>query len=158
MATKDEIIDGMRGVEERLERLLPRAKTQLDRPLTEGTWSVHDALCHMAADANAYPRWASRLAAIESGTQTPRPPGFNLDALNQQNIDARKHKPLDEVVAEIKGGLAADTDAVRAVDDGILTKEIPNFRGEMTTAGAMLLWTTTGHNHVHLDDIEKALT
>ena len=156
MATKGEIIEGMRGVQERLDSLLPRATALLDRPLTEGTWSVHDALCHMAADANAFPRWQARLVAIETGTST-RPPGFNLDEFNQQNIDARKGKPVDEVVGEIKDGLAADVEAMKGVDDAVLSKEIPNFRGEMTTAGAMLLWTTTGHNQVHLDDIEKAL-
>lgn len=156
MATKDEIIEGMQGVEARLDELLPRAVAQLDRSLPEGSWSVHDALCHMAADANAFPRWQARLVAIETGTST-RAPGFNLDDYNQQNIDARKGKPVDEVVAEIKGGLTADSEAVRAVDDAVLQKEVPNFRGEMTTAGAMLLFTTTGHNHLHLDDIEKAL-
>ena len=156
MATKSEIRDGINGVEERLQRLLPGIRAHLESPLPEGTWSIHDALCHMAADANAVPRWLARFEALDAGRPT-RAPGFNIDDYNQQNIDARKTKTVDEVVTEITDGLHADAAAVASMDDGLLERQVPNFRGEMTAASDMLSFTTVRHNHLHLDDIERAL-
>jgi hypothetical protein len=157
LATKAEITAGIRDVEDRLQRLLPGIRANLDQPLPEGTWTVHDALCHMAADTNAVPRWLARFEAIDSGRAT-RPPGFSLDEFNQHNIDARKHKPVDDVVSEITNGLHADADAVSTMDESLLTRQIPNFRGEITEASEMLNFTAVRHNHIHLDDIEKALS
>ncbi len=156
MATKSEITDGIRGVEERLERLLPGIRSHLETPLPEGTWSVHDALCHLAADANAVPRWLARFEALDAGRST-RPPGFNMDEHNQQNIDARKGKPVDEVVTEITNGLHSDVAAVATMDEALLQRQVPNFRGEITAASDMLSFTAVRHNHIHLDDIENAL-
>ncbi len=156
MATKSEITDGISGVEERLQRLLPGIRAHLESPLPEGTWSVHDALCHLAADANAVPRWLARFEALDSGRPT-RAPGFSIDDYNQQNIDARRGKPVDEVVTEITNGLHADAAAVATVDETLLQRQVPNFRGEMTAASDMLSFTAVRHNHIHLDDIENAI-
>jgi hypothetical protein len=156
VASKQEIIAGMEDVKTRLQRLLPGIVASLDKPLPEGTWSVHDALCHMAADANAVPRWLARIDAAERGVSS-RPPGFNIDDYNQENIDARKDRPVDAIVQEIRVGLKADTAAVVGLDDALLSKQIPNGRGELTPASDMLAFSTGRHNHMHLDDIERAL-
>jgi hypothetical protein len=156
LATKQEILAGINEVELRLGSLLPGILAHLDQPLPEGTWSVHDAVCHMAADANAVPRWLARIEAAEHGVSS-RPPGFNIDDFNQQNIDARKDRPVEAVVQEIRDGLSADTEAIRSMDEGLLGKQIPNFRGELTPASDMLAFNTGRHNHMHLDDIERAL-
>jgi hypothetical protein len=157
VATKEEITAGIREVEERLNRLLPGILENLDQPLPEGTWTVHDAICHMAADVPSLPRWQRQVDAAINGTSA-RPPGFNLDEYNQQGIDSRKGKPVDDVVQEIRDGLHSDADAVPSLDDTLLAREIPNFRGELKPASDRLKFTTGGHNHVHLDDIEKAIT
>ena len=157
MATKEEITAEMRDAEERLERLLPGIVANLEKPLPEGTWTVHDALCHLAADANAVPRWLERMEAAASGPSAI-PPGFNFDEYIQKNIDDRKGKPIDEVVKEIKDGLKADTAAIVSLDDALLQKQVPNFRGELAPASEMLRYTTGRHNLGHMDDIEKALT
>jgi hypothetical protein len=152
VATRDEITAGIRDVEERLNRLLPGIVANLDQPLPEGVWTVHDALCHMAADVPSLPRWQRMVDG-----NTNRPPGFNLDEHNQQGIDARKGKPIDEVVQEIRDGLHSDAAAVPGLDDALLAREVPNFRGELQPASDRLKFTTAGHNHIHLDDIENAI-
>ncbi|HEX5369482.1 MAG TPA: hypothetical protein VFY10_08720 [Dehalococcoidia bacterium] len=157
MATKSEITDGIRQVEERLQRLLPGIRSHLETPLPEGTWSVHDALCHLAADSNAVPRWLARIEALDAG-RPARAPGFNMDEHNQQNIDARKGKPIDEVVSEVTDGLHADAAVVGTMDEALLQRQIPNFRGEMVEASEMLSFSAIRHNNIHLDDIEHALT
>ena len=53
MATKEEIVAGIGEVRQRLRRLEPQIVANLDKPLLTGTWTVRDALCHIAADTNA---------------------------------------------------------------------------------------------------------
>ena len=102
MATKDEIVAGIKEQQERLERLLPRIRQNLDKPLLTGTWTVHDAVCHIAGDVDVRESFRQRVEKALRGDETPiTSPGFNIDVYNQEQIDLRKHKPLDEVVAEI---------------------------------------------------------
>jgi len=155
VATKDEVIAGIRDVEERLNRLLPGILANLDRPLPEGSWTVHDALCHMAADVPSVPRWQRMVDAALNGTP---PSGFNLDEHNQQGIDARKGKPIGEVVQEIRDGLHSDAAAIPGLDDSLLTREIRRSNGQIQPASERLKFTSGGHNHMHLDDIEKAIS
>jgi len=156
VATKNELTSGIREVEARLDSLLPGARENLSQTLPDGTWTVHDALCHMAADANCLPRWQRQVDAAINGTSA-RSPGFNLNQYNQENINARKGKPVDEVVQEIRDGLHGDAVAIPGLDDALLPREVPNFRGELQPASDRLSFTTGRHNHIHLDDIENAI-
>jgi hypothetical protein len=156
MATKQEIYEGVRGVEERLERLLPGIRENLERPLPTGTWTIHDALCHLAADTNAVARFLQRLERIDRG-EPGRPAGFNIDEHNEQQIASRKSKAIDEVVREIQDGFKADIAAFEAISNATLERQIPGFGGNPTLASDSLSFTLVRHNHIHLDDIEQAL-
>jgi hypothetical protein len=156
VATKTEITAGIHEVEQRFERLLPGIKSNLTKPLPEGTWTVHDALCHIAADSNAFVRWQGLVDAHAAGTSA-RPPGFNLDEQNQRGIDAHKGKALDVVVAEIRDALRADAAAVETVDEAVLQRDLPNFRGELGPGSDRLRFMAVTHNQIHLDDLEKAI-
>jgi hypothetical protein len=95
------------------------------------------------------------LAAGESG----RLPGFNIDDYNQQQIDRRKGRSVQEVVQEIRDGLRADSEAIDTLEDDLLKLQVPSPRGGgMTEASEMLSFYVGRHNHIHLDDIEKALS
>ena len=157
MATKTELTTGIHEVEQRFERLLPGIVSNLEKPLPEGSWTVHDALCHVAADANAFARWQRLVDAHATGVSN-RPADFNLDEHNQQGIDARKGKVVDNVVAEIRDALRADAAGVEGVDEAVLQRDLPNFRGELGPGSERLKFMAVTHNQIHLDDIEKALT
>ena len=51
-ARRDEIVVGINACDERLDQLRPAMIANPDAPLPEGTWTVRDALCHIAARAN----------------------------------------------------------------------------------------------------------
>ncbi len=156
MATKAEITAGIREVGERFERLLPAITTHLEKPLPEGSWTVHDALCHIAADASAFARW-QRLVDAHAAGASVRPAGFNLDEHNQVGIEARKSKAVPDVVTEIRDALRADAAAVETVDEAVLQRDLPNFRGELGPGSDRLRFMAAAHPQIHLDDIEKAI-
>jgi hypothetical protein len=51
----------------------------------------------------------------------------------------------------------ADIERVKGLDEALLLRELPNFRGVVVPASDQLKNTTSGHPHSHIDDIEKAL-
>jgi len=155
MDTREEIAAGLREVQQRLAGLTPRITSNLERPLLSGTWTVHDALCHIAADAEAVPNWLRRIgAAVEGGSV--RPEGVSGEEFNEQQIEARKSLPVTAVLSEIDARFAADLAAIAALDESLLTREIDYRRGR-APAATMLRFYTGPHNMRHLDDIEQAL-
>jgi hypothetical protein len=151
VSTKDELIATLRDVDQRLVGLTPRILANLDRPLLSGTWTVHDCLCHIAADSNAVYAWRYRL---ENGRRVQG--DMSTDDFNQQEIDKRKGLPAEEVVREIRDNFSGDMAAIRELDEELLRREMP-YRGGMAPAAESLRFYLGPHNTSHLDDIEKAL-
>jgi hypothetical protein len=159
MATREEIIAELRRVNERLDALAPAILARPETPLPEGTWTVHDAVCHLAADGNAVPRFLHRVEVIDQGLPL-RPPGWTpavMDAENEENIAKRKGLPITDVLKEIREAMDADIERVKGLDEALLLRDIPNFRGEIGPASDQLKNTTSGHPHNHINDIERAL-
>ena len=156
MYTREEIIAAIRDAEARLDRLEPVIREHLQQHLPTGTWTVHDAVCHLAADSNAVPRFLDRIEKQRTG-QPVRPAGFNMDAHNEANIARRRGLSLDEVLHEVHAGFANDIAQVQALPSDLLASDVPNFRGELTPASDQIRFTAAGHPNLHLDDIEAAL-
>lgn len=153
MATREEIVSGIQEVRERLRRLEPRITANPDRPLLTGSWTVWEVLCHLAADGHA----AERLRARLDGRGGGPPPSVSGDEYNQQQVDARKTKPFAEVMAEVWEGLDADEAAAREMEDQVLQRPVPTFRGDTVPLSEMLRFYTGRHNQMHLDEVEAAL-
>ena len=159
MATREEIITELRRVNERLDALTPAILARPETPLPEGTWTVHDAVCHLAADGNAVPRFLRRIEVIDQGLPL-RPPGWTpalMDAENEEHIAKRKSLPITDVLKEVREAMDADIERVKGLDEALWSREIPNFRGEIMPASDQLKNTTSVHPHNHINDIEKAL-
>ena len=160
MATREEIIAELQRVNARIEGLTPQILARPEAPLPEGTWTVHDAVCHLAADGNAVPRFLNRIARIDQGL-SPRPEGWTpamMDAENEVNLAKRKGLPITDVLKEIRDAMDADIERVKGLDEALWSREMPNFRGVVSPASDQLKGTTSGHPHGHIDDIEKALS
>ena len=155
MDTKEEIAAGLRAVQERFDRLAPLIGAKLSTPLPSGSWTVHDALCHVAADSDAVSAWRERVEALSSGAPG-RSPGFNIDTFNQERIDQRKGLPAETVIDEVRQHFRADLEAIAKLDDELLAREI-DYRGSRVPAATMLRFYTGVHNTTHLDEIEQAL-
>ena len=159
MATKEEITESLQQVNQRLEGLKARILAGAEKHLLSGTWTVRDALCHLAARSNGLPNFMNRLERAAQATPgAPATPLPNIDDVNQSQIDARVGRTPAELLDEVHAGHLTAIDGVSKMDADIFDRELPTPRGEGTTpAGDLLMRSTSGHDNVHLDEIEKAL-
>ena len=149
------IIAAISETEERLRALLPRARARPMTRLTEGTWTVRDALCHLAARANDVPLVLRLLdphvdlasAAAES------------EAINAGQIASRDGHSLDELADEAVAGYATARVDILELDPVQLSQTIPDVPGMGSTSVAdLLLLVYRQHAGAHLASIEQALT
>jgi hypothetical protein len=159
MATKQEIIEALTALSARVDALAPRLEGSLERPLLQGSWTVHDALRHLAADARGVPAMVARLERVAQGLPR-RTPGVDdeVDAYNERMIAERKHKPLSDLLREINAGIRADIESIGELSDEFLQRELPNVRGDTAPASEQMRVYLGGHPMRHLDEIEAALT
>jgi hypothetical protein len=156
MTTRDDIIEGIRTNDARLEWLRAGLIANADEPLLEGEWRVRDALAHLAARANGIDRVLQRFRAFEAGT--PVTPPANIDEINAGQVEERRDAGVDDLLAEIRHGHAAALEALNHVDDETLAKEMPIvFRPGDASVAELIMRGGPNHEEGHLDAIEEAL-
>jgi hypothetical protein len=155
---QSEIAARLREVNERLAELGPAILANLDAPLAEGEWTVHEALCHLAADSNWVPRILQRRDLALAGKPRHVRPDFDLDDYNRRQIAIRLVRPPEEVLAEAIRGHQAAGEALLQVDDESMRVEIPDEPfSPLTTVGELLRVAVWEHARDHLKEIEEAL-
>ena len=96
-----------------LELISALQPDELDRPTHCSLWSVRDLVAHQASHAQSGSGIRGFFAQLDP--RLTRPYGKTgmsmLDALNQAQVDGRKDRPFDAVVAELKRGTEASIDA-----------------------------------------------
>ena len=158
MATKQEITSAIRAFVERSEKMAGRlSPADWQKTVYERGWTVRQAYCHLAAMGSAVPFFISMATS-------PQPPagggggGFDVDAWNAQQVAARQDKPIEEILSELKVGHENSIKTVEGTSEELLVKEIAlPFEDLSGPLGDLLLQTATGHNRVHLEDIERAV-
>ncbi len=92
-----------------LELIAELRPDELDRPTHCSLWSVSDLVAHQASHAQSGSGIRGFLAQLDPRLTRPyRKTGMSmLDALNQAQVDRRKDRPFDAVVAELRQGTEA---------------------------------------------------
>lgn len=162
MTTKVDVIEGIKAVDARVNRLTAQLLASADAELPEGEWHVHETLCHLAARANGVPvataaARRARAAKIQ-GQSVPARGAVDIVEINEQQIDDRRNRSVQELLDEIHAGHQAALQAVREFDPPALEERLPAFAGggDMSFAD-LLLRAGPGHENSHLDQIEKAI-
>lgn len=161
MPSKEDVIAALQQVNQRVERLRHNIIARPDAALlTPGsTWSVRDALCHLAARSDGVPMFVERIERLAAGGPMQPPGAPNIDDINQSQINARQGRSTDELVTEILQGHLAAIEGMARIEAGLFSHMIPNPRGEGEIQASELLQRgTAGHDNVHLDEIEQALS
>ncbi len=162
MTTKDEVIAAIEASETRVERMAPALLAHASARLPDSEWDVRQALCHVAARANAVPlatNLAQRALAAKAQGQPLdlRSMRRGVD-MNQAQIDERQGRGVADLVAEIHSGHQAAIAAVRELAAEAFEQRFPRIMGEgEMSVGEMILMAGSGHENAHLDHIERAL-
>ena len=155
--SKEDIAVALRQVNERVEGLRPQIEEKANQVLPEGSWTVRDALCHVAARASSVKMIVDRYESGSGGGSGggPRP---DIHAINQGQIDDRHDRSIEQLLGEITGGRLEAVESLGEIDDALLERLVPNFRGDgEMPIGEMVLRASAGHDNAHLDEIEAAL-
>jgi len=163
MTTKEEVIAAIEASDARVDGLAAALLANGQAKLPESEWDVRQALCHVAARANAVPlssMIAQRaLAAKAKGQPLDLRAGANraLD-INQAQLEERQGRSVADLLAEIHAGHQAAVAAVRALPPDQFDQSFPRLTGEgEMTLGDLILRAGTGHENDHLNHIERAL-
>lgn len=159
MAAHDEIATALRGVIERVEQMRGSIAERPEAPLPEGEWRVRDALSHLAARATSVRMIVDRYQQAASGAAAGgRPAGIDIHEVNRRQVEERSERSVEEILDEVVGGRQEAIRSLDGIDEALLERIVPNFRGdgEMRLA-EMVLRASAGHDMSHLDQIEQAL-
>jgi hypothetical protein len=157
VTTKQDIVKAVVAFVDRAERMAASlSPADWQKTVYEGGWNVKQAYCHLAAMAGV-PTLIINLAASPLPSAGGGQGGFDIDAWNAREVGARQDRPIEELLAELKSGYDKSIDAVEAISDELLAKEISMPWGESGTVGDLLMTSVVGHNAEHLDDVEKAV-
>jgi hypothetical protein len=157
-ARRNEIVAGINACDARLEQMKPAMATNPDAPLPEGTWTVRDALCHVAARANG----VAMAVTVANNTLGADPadvgPTFDIDVVNRQQIADRSEKDVDALLAEALAGHQAAIDQLASIDNELLARrmKLPYFEHEVTVIDLIAL-AGAGHEQSHINDIARAV-
>jgi hypothetical protein len=157
-ARRDEIVAGINACDERLEQLKPAIVANPDAPLPEGTWTVRDALCHVAARANGV-AMALTVANNSLGADAADVgPTFDIDVVNRQQIADRSANDVDSLLSETHAGHATAIAQLALIDDESLARrmKLPYFEHEVTVIDLIAL-AGAGHEQSHINEIARAV-
>jgi uncharacterized protein (TIGR03083 family) len=160
MTTKQDVAEALRASVQRAEKIAAGiSDADATRVVLPG-WTVKDVYAHLAslgASPSFFIAMAQR-AASGSGGGGGMGGGFDINAFNAQQVEMRKGKSLEELLAEFRQGHEQGIALMESTPDEVLTKEMPDpFRGGMATALAMIQGSCAEHEAGHLDDVVAAL-
>jgi hypothetical protein len=135
------------------------SEADLARPVYENGWTVKDVFAHLASMANTptfFIGMAQRAGSGEGGGGMGA--GFDINAFNKQQVEAREDKSVFELVAEFRQGHEKGVELIGATLDEVLLKKMPDpFQGGMSTALEMIQGSCGDHEAQHLMDVARVL-
>ena len=157
MASKDDIIEGIRQVQAEAARVASAMPEDAwDKGVYENGWNARQILCHVALSANVP---AFLIAAANSPGPAKMPGGGgNIDDFNESQVAMRMEKPVSEIVKEINSTYEQAVNVVQATPDELLAKQIQTPWQTEGELGALILdEDIRDHVLVHLADISSAI-
>lgn len=157
---KDDVLGAIDESERQLRELADALRRSPEARLPDSEWSAREALCHVAARSNDVPM----VVAMVERAQAPadagsRPPSGGPDAQNAGQIAERTGRSVDDLLDEAYRGHAAARQAVQEMDEPVLARELPDFRGRgPVKLGDLIRMSYSRHLGSHLEGIRQAVS
>ena len=116
--TKIELLDLIQATHADLLNLLGSLNEgQLTRAYVEGYWTVKDVVAHLAFWEQTV---ADELKLFASGAPPPPIPSERIQAINEENFQRNRLKPMAEIRADLDRSMRAMIDSVSALSEEAL--------------------------------------
>ena len=138
------------------------SEEQLNRPVPRSTWLVRDFIAHLATiDGPVGEMFRTVHAGEDPGIRDPDGRRFNVDDWNEERIQERRHRSVDDLLLEAASGRAQLRTHLMALDGDDLAKSL-KFQGdsrrppsEWPLEGYLRGWCK--HDPMHALDMSRAL-
>ncbi len=156
IATRAELIDALQRDGEAFQDAvaqLPAAA--FERGVYEQGWNARQLLAHIAAIEWTYPRLIERAQQRSAGGDVPQGggDGFDMDGYNARQVARRDDQPVEQLLTEFRRNRAATIDAVRAVDEALLSQPTKSAGGVEGALLEVLAGVAVGHVREHAADL-----
>lgn len=133
-----------------LARSLSAAELQL---ATENPgWTVKDTLAHVASSESGLIAIAMRIVNKDTSAR----PGFDLHAHNQQQVEKRRDKTIEDLLAELRASREEALSTMASLTDEELSRE-GQFAGAPATAASV--FGRIGHHELeHGGQVRRAIS
>lgn len=132
---------------------LSRSLSPKDLSITPevGGWTVKDILSHVANSEAGLVATAARIAAGEAHAK----PGFDLHAFNQREVEKRRERSIEELLAELDASRATMVKTLEGMTDEHL--EAKGFMRSGLPIDVMAVFRRIGdHERTHCQEIRTA--
>jgi Mycothiol maleylpyruvate isomerase N-terminal domain len=157
MATKQEIISTLKEQGQRAERLAAQLSDEdWQRGVHEAGWNVRQAYCHVASVSGGAPIVLGMIQNAGGGNGGGGGGGFDINEFNRHQVGQRASHNTEQILEEIRTGIATSVAAVEGADESLLAREVDNpFGRPEKEAGELLNALMGGHWREHLDEISE---
>lgn len=157
VTTRDEVIAAMDDFKADVDTFVASVKEdQWATVVYESGWNARQLLCHLASTAGIA-GFVLTLARAPVPAGMGGGEGFDNDAFNAQQVQARQGKPLENVLNEIRDTLDRDRRVVSAAPDQLLGSMFRAPWGTEGTVAGVIADSFKEHLGEHVADLKAAV-
>jgi hypothetical protein len=157
MVSKAVIAANLKEQAERAERLAGRlSEEDWQRGVHEAGWNVRQAYCHLASVSGGAGFVLQMLQNQDQGGGDGGGGGFDINEFNRHQVGQRASHDTQQILEEMRTGVANSVAAIEAADDSALAKEASNpFGRPEKQIGELLNAIMGNHWREHLDEVSE---
>lgn len=158
VTTKEDVLAAMDSFKAEVESLVASIpENKWETGVYENGWNAKQLICHIASTAGVA-GFVLTLARAPVPAGMGGGEGFDNDAFNAQQVQARQGKPLESLLNEIGDALDRDRLVVSAAPDQLLGSLFRAPWGIEGTVAGVIADSFKEHLGVHLADLKAAVS
>lgn len=157
VTTKEDVLAAMDGFKADVDALVASVtEKKWETGVYENGWNARQVLCHLASTAGIA-GFVLTLARAPVPAGVGGGEGFDNDAFNAQQVQARQVKPLENILNEIRDTMERDRQVVSAAPDQLLASMFRAPWGTEGTVAGVIADSFKEHLGIHLADLKASV-
>lgn len=155
VTTKEDVLAAMDAFSAEVEALASLPEEEWETGVYENSWNAKQLLCHIASTAGIA-GFVLTLARTPVTAGMGGGAGFDNDAFNAQQVQARQGKPLANIFNEIRDTMNRDRQVAQAAPDQLLGSMFRAPWGTEGTVAEVIADSFKEHLGTHVAEIKAA--